>query len=726
MRMRFWLAAAATSFVLPQAASAEEAVEAAIRGWIAAVDATPEWTASYDGLVYDPASDSARVSGLVIRAEQPGPADQPPATIGLDALVVTGYVENPDGYKVRTITADGGLLQAGFMTVRLADIALDDFSAPYGLSFTYDQAKPFSSLMQVYAELLGIGLRHGRVGTVALDQHHAGVDSSIVYEDVEIADMAAGKVGRFDTGTVRMDSPTPDGLVKMTIAGIESRDTDLGAFVHVYDPTAYVDGVGDMQWHDAIARAAYHGVVMEVPGARVNFGDIVIEDFRLRQPPESFVGFFDDVIARPNMPAALAERLAMRALPAMFSSFSVGRFAILDTSVDAMGIDHLALRDFHMNDFSIDGLGEIGIEGLEGVVQGQGAIEVARFAFGGITFGGYDALNQMIAAGMSTPPQDVSHLAPKLGFIEVGGIELQTPDIARLSLERFRSDFANYAGMIPTKVTAALGGLSIPVSSITDPSTRDALRRLGYDRIVAAFGLDVDYDAASRRVTLKDLHYGIANMGSFTMSGALAGLPVEALQDQALMQQITPDLVLEEARFTFKDDSIVGKGLDLLAGYMNAPAGLFRDQFADAMPFLLSVAVQNDPQLMAIVNQSGLFKQLTPVVRDFVANPGSSITVSLDPPAPVAFKAITEAVENAPKDVVPLLGLTITGAKGTLSPPPEPAVPPIEPGGSTPAVEPAGPGNGTGGEGMTPASPGASTGGADSGGSTPASRTGSE
>ncbi len=57
------------------------------------------------------------------------------------------------------------------------------------------------------------------------------------------------------------------------------------------------------------------------------------------------------------------------------------------------------------------------------------------------------------------------------------------------------------------------------------------------------------------------------------------------------------------------------------------------------MPFLLSVAVQNDPQLMAIVNQSGLFKQLTPAVRDFVANPGSSITVSLAPPTPVELQA---------------------------------------------------------------------------------------
>ena len=147
---------------------------------------------------------------------------------------------------------------------------------------------------------------------------------------------------------------------------------------------------------------------------------------------------------------------------------------------------------------------------------------------------------------------------------------------------------------------------------------------------------------------------------------------------------------------------------------MNAPVGMFRDQFADAMPFLLSVAVQNDPQLMAIVNKSGLFKQLTPVVRDFVANPGSSITVSLAPPSPIALQAITDAVESTPERVVEMLGLTITGEKGALPAPSEPAPPPTEPGVTTPSVEPTTPptdgggggdGGGTQGGGMTPATP---------------------
>ena len=720
MRIRCWLAIAAATVLVPQAASADEAVEAAIRDWIAAVDASPEWAASYGGLVYDAASDTALVTDVVITAEPATP--QAGAAFRIATLSVAGYVEGPDGFKVRAVAADGGEGEVGFMKFQLSDIDIEDLSVPAFANFAFDEKRPFSSIMQAYREALGIGLRSARIGSVVLDQSHEGVSSTVVYEDFRIEGWADGKIARFDTGPVRMESPSPDGLVKVGMSGIESRDTDLGAFVHVYDPAAYVGGTGDMIWRDALAYAAYHNVVLDVPGAKLNVGDVIVENFRLRQPPISFVDYFDEMIAHPNMPDALAQRLAMKAMPAMFSSFSVGRFAVLDTSVEAMGIDHLSIGDFHIDDFSIDGLGEFGIENVAAVVQGQGALEIERFAIGGITFGGYDALTRIIGATTASPPEDVGHLMPQGGFTEIIGVELQTPDVPRLSLARFRADIGDYVGAIPTAASVDMIGLAFPVTAITDRSARDMLRRLGYDRLVANFGFKGDYDPATERVTVDDMHYAIDDMGSFAMSGALAGLPVAAIGNDALMEAAIPELRLEQAKFTFTDGSIVGKGLDLLAEFMHAPAGAFRDQFADAMPFLLSIAVQNDPKLLAIVNRSGLFKKLTPVVRDFVANPGSSITISLSPPTPVALVAIGDAVENTPDKVVEMLGLDITGEKGQVPAEPKPT-PPEEPGGSTPSVEPpAAPGGidgGTGGaaeggEGKTPATPG--TGGETGGG----------
>ncbi|MBZ0229924.1 MAG: hypothetical protein K8F58_15935, partial [Bauldia sp.] len=96
----------------------------------------------------------------------------------------------------------------------------------------------------------------------------------------------------------------------------------------------------------------------------------------------------------------------------------------------------------------------------------------------------------------------------------------------------------------------------------------------------------------------------------------------------------------------------------------------FRQQFADAMPFLLSISALNNPQFMAIVQKSGLLGKLTPVVKEFVAIPGSSITVSASPAIPVPLPRIAATTQDAPDTLVELLGITISGE---AAPPPAPA-----------------------------------------------------
>ena len=94
------------------------------------------------------------------------------------------------------------------------------------------------------------------------------------------------------------------------------------------------------------------------------------------------------------------------------------------------------------------------------------------------------------------------------------------------------------------------------------------------------------YDQAAQRLSLDDFQFGIKDMGSLAVSGAVTGLPVAAFDDERLLQSVLPQLKLEAASVTFKDNSIVGKGLDLLAEYMHAPAGDFPQPVCrcDALP----------------------------------------------------------------------------------------------------------------------------------------------
>ena len=98
-----------------------------------------------------------------------------------------------------------------------------------------------------------------------------------------------------------MQSPSPDGLVNMTVASVEASDLDLGAMFHVYDPSQYApDGTGDMIWRTILGHAAYRGVEMELPGAKFTVGDFSMDGFKVRQPKHSFAPLIDAAMAHPE------------------------------------------------------------------------------------------------------------------------------------------------------------------------------------------------------------------------------------------------------------------------------------------------------------------------------------------------------------------------------------------------------------------------------------------
>src|SRR5262249_56103752 len=97
------------------------------------------------------------------------------------------------------------------------------------------------------------------------------------------------------------------------------------------------------------------------------------------------------------------------------------------------------------------------------------------------------------------------------------------------------------------------------------------------------------------------------------------------------------NLGLVTGELTFSDESIVGNGLDLLAEKLKAPPDKFRQQFADALPFLLSMSALSNPALMTIIRQSGLLQKLNPALKTFIAAPSGSITLTMRPPAPVGL-----------------------------------------------------------------------------------------
>ncbi|MEQ8695753.1 MAG: hypothetical protein RLT05_04240 [Bauldia litoralis] len=665
MKSRTCLAVAGVLMVLPQIAIAEEPVEAAIRERVAAIDASPDWSASYGGLRYDSLTDTATVTDFVARADRLG------SEVAIARLSVTGYAGSLDGsFRAKSIVADGGVITLGLATIEIGDLGIEDLAVPRMGDVVFSPNQPFTSMIKGYAEAVKTSFARARVGSVVVVQTIEDIESRIVYEHLRLDDFANGRLASMRAGPLRLESPSPQGLVTTTIGSVEGSGLDLAAFVRVYDPDAYQNGVGDMAWQDGIDLVAYHDIQMEVPGGRFSIDGIAVENTRVRQPPIPFASFLDAVMLDPNMPPELMQRLSLRHLPGLLGSWSFGRVGVTGFAIDVAGIDRMAFSGFDMTDISVDGIGEIAIEGLESAVRGQFAMRLGRFAIGDIPLGGIEGLTDLVAAIDSGKDIDPESLAPGLGFLELVDLNVQTPDIERLGLARVRLDTSDYVGLFPTSASLEVSGLVIPTDAITDRQARALLERFGYEKVDFSFFLDTAWQAAGEVLTVKDLRFGLEDMGGLAMKFAIGGFPLGAAHDEALMMLAYPRMTLLDAEVTFEDESIVGNGLDMLAEQMNAPPETFRKQFADAIPFFLSMATVNDPQLMALIQRSGLLPKLVPVIRDFVAVPGSSITLSAQPPKPVGLVALTDAVENAPATLVDLLGLTITGTPGEVAPEP--------------------------------------------------------
>jgi hypothetical protein len=257
---------------------------------------------------------------------------------------------------------------------------------------------------------------------------------------------------------------------------------------------------------------------------------------------------------------------------------------------------------------------------------------------------------------------------PKVGFVDVNGFDIQATDIPHMSLDKFHVDLGDYVGFVPTKVGADLNGLDLPVDGL-DRESRATLGRLGYDRISLDGRLAYGWDKAKNRLGIDNFRIRAAGIGGIAGSGVIGGV-TEVLIENPGSPDESLNLSLLSGKLTFSDESIVGKGLDLIAEKLKAPPDKFRKQFADALPFLLSMSALKNPALLTMIRQSGLLQKLTPALKTFIGEPGGTLTLTMAPPAPVELKAISDAAEKAPETLVGLLNLSFTAEAGKPAPTP--------------------------------------------------------
>lgn len=642
--------AAAALFLAASAPAHAQSAEGAVRALIDSIDASDKWTAAAGQIT--PSGNGATASNVRITGE-----GDSAVSIEIGNLTVTGYSEpGGGGFHADEITLDILTATAPNGEFELTNIALVGLTVPDFQSVVFDSAHPIVALMQAYSLAAAVELESGSMDRMVATEDNEGITSVVTYENFLIGQIADGKLDVTTAGPVTAEAPEGEGLMTFSIASIESRDIDIGAIAHVLDPDQYQNGVGDQVWHTVLGLARYRDFVVEGPGTRVRFSDVTVEDFRLRQPASSFIEFFDAAMSNPDMSEEEMGALSQTYLADILSSMALGRLSVDNLDVVAPDIDLFRLGEFYVDELTAEGIGEVGFGDVEISDENEGHFALDSFSFGEVRFPPLSLLQEAANVAPTETGKgkartsgggeiDPFKFIPTLGFLELAGLDLATPDQGALSLERFFVRLGGYVTYIPTAMDAELNDITINVAEIEEEEVRAVFEKLGYEQIVVDGALDFSWREVDQTLTLRNFSIGIDDVGSVAAEFELRGLTREAIAN--LSEETLIGLEFVSARLILDDDSITSRAIAMQAEAAGITPDQLRTQLKSAVPFFL------------MMMQDAAFQgQIAPTLQAFIDNPGS-LTMTLRPRRPLPLFELIDAASNAPQRLPSLLEVNI-------------------------------------------------------------------
>ena len=501
-------------------ALADQPTEDLLKSWVEAIDASPTWTASYGQIASH--GDQTTLSDLKVGSEK-----NPDVTLTVSTINVDGLNQADDGALAgKDVTFDGVALHAATITLDLTNVKLTDYELP-AIDFTWDQAHPLTALVPFMKMMANVKIASGTIGSMVLTQEVNSMISETTYEGMQIDKWGDGRIASMTSGAVRTASPKKDPLIAIAMDGVQSLDVDLGAILAVFDPEAYVGGVGDLVWRTIVGHAAYSKMTITAPGVETTIGGMEFDNLRLRQPRGGIQPLYDlsAQVTTGHHDGGMTEipKPDPMTILDLLSIYGIGKVAIHDVDVSAPGVDAFHLGSFSMADLSSDGIGDFTIADYNIAMASQGAVRLGKFSFGGVVFPPMEAIVAAIAAESSGGNMDVTSVVPHLGYLEVDGLDVAMNAQPHVSLEGFRTDLSNYVGAVPTAVTMNMSGLDLPVDQIPDPKSKAMFQQLGYDRVHMNAAVDIDWSAAGD-IVFKAFSFAIDELGAISGDLTLTGI----------------------------------------------------------------------------------------------------------------------------------------------------------------------------------------------------------
>lgn len=657
-------AASATTPALAGAASD------AVRAWVSAVDASPDWTASFQS-VTDEGEDDVVVKGLTIKSEATGALG-----VAVGTLTFRGFAAAGDGFMAASVEADQAKFTAGPMIYTVEGASFANLGVPSLSGISFDPQRPFLSMVRAYTAVTRMRLESGRIAHLQLDQTNQGVASAISYQNIALGKLDGGRLEQLTAGPIAMASPAPEGLVRFSVDRMDGRGIDIDAMTRVFDPDRYVNGVGDGVWKTALNSGGYRNISVEALGLKLTIGSIAAENMKLRQPARSFAAMFDRPEADTRLTGDNSIKLVTGQGLDLLSSASFGRLALDDMDVAGTGFSRFRIGNISLEDASLDSLGEVRVDDMRVAAGDDAQFSLGRFSVGQIVMPKAEAMLGVVTAFLGDDDPDLSSVAPQVGFVDVRGMKFSAQELGEVGVENFRLDMGSYVGAVPTVVALNSSGVSLDRKFLRGFPEARLLTELGYDKINVDSALKVDWREADSALRIEDFHVAIDKVGSVKAALDFGGLTRSELMGDGGVDALKSKLTFGGGSIAITDDSAIDRVFNAQAERLKIEPAALKKRASDFIPaltkmlgnpFLRGQVVGVLPKPLAalvtaltpMLNDPALSQQVVKAVQGFIDTNGT-IEVRAQPSTPVPIGALAETAGSSPEKLPALLSVQIT------------------------------------------------------------------
>lgn len=173
---------------------------------------------------------------------------------------------------------------------------------------------------------------------------------------------------------------------------------------------------------------------------------------------------------------------------------------------------------------------------------------------------------------------------------------------------------------------------------------------IGYDKLTLDLSWDGVRDLAAKTMTIRDFTLSLQDGGEFSVTGIMGNLPEPSQLNDPNASSKAGATQVHTMTMRYDDKSLAGRIMDMLAKQQGITREAYANQIAAALPFLLISMPINNPEFQT---------EVAGALGAFLKDP-RSLTVKLEPTAPVSGQDIMGIMQSSPQTLPDKLNASVT------------------------------------------------------------------